>query len=879
MRDNIFILPAREPTEPGRTSTHNLPAQLTPLIGREHEVAAACTLLRCPEVRLVTLTGTGGVGKTRLALQVAADVLDEFADGVSFVSLAPISDPDLVIPTIAQVFELKESGARPLLDLLKAFLKDKHLLLVLDNFEQILPTAPHLTDLLASCPELNMLVTSRAVLHVQGEHEFPVPPLAIPDLRHLPPIDALSHIAAIALFLQRAQAVKPTFQITPANASTLAEICARLDGLPLAIELAAARIKLLSPQALLARLEHRLQVLTGGTQDAPTRQQTLRNTIDWSYHLLTPSEQRLFRRLAVFVGGCTLEAVEALYTALGDPTGHVLDWVTSLLDKNLLHQTELEGEEPRLVMLETIREYAWEALEASEEAEALRQAHAVYYLGLAEAEAPRWYGPRVGRSLARLAQEHDNLRAAMNWLLERGETEMALRLGVALWEFWVESGSRQEGWHFLERALAGSEEVAIAVRAKALDAAGDLAGQLGHFERGAVLCEQSLALFREIGDTKGLLSAVYHLGYIACLRGEEAVARSLYEECIELSSEAGDKNRVALALNQLAVIATRQGEFVRARALVEEALALLRGSGDMQGIRDSLHFLALALFGQGDLERAHVLVEECLALIREMGLGRIMEAEPLTLLGEITFSQGDTTTARLLFEKSGALFREEGNAAQMAWVLPLLAKVIAAQGDLASARALYEESLLPGKGVNRHMSFMDIAPALEGLAAVVAAQGEPTWAARLWGRAQAHRDAYGIPLAPVYRAGYDHAVAAARVQLGEKAFATAWTEGRAMTLEQALASQGREMMPKTVPVDQPATPPAKSQPTYPAGLTSREVEVLRLVAQGLTDAQIAEQLVISPRTVNNHLTSIYSKIQVASRAAATRYAIEHKLVV
>ncbi len=329
--------------------SHNLPALLTPLIGREQEVEAACALLRRPAVRLVTLTGTGGVGKTRLGLEVAADLLGNFPDGVCFVPLASISNPDLVIPTIAQVLGIKEAGEQPVAELLQAHLRDKRLLLLLDNFEQVLAAATGLSDLLADCPQLKILVTSRAVLHIRGEHEFPVSPLALPDLSHLPESESLLQYAAVALFLQCAKAAKPDFQVTPANTRAIAEICVRLDGLPLAIELAAARIKLLSPQALLARLAHRLQVLTSGARDAPVRQQTLRNTLAWSYDLLDAEEQRLFRRLSVFVGGCTLEAVEALSTALGEMAADVLDGVASLIDKSLLRQVEQEGEELRLL--------------------------------------------------------------------------------------------------------------------------------------------------------------------------------------------------------------------------------------------------------------------------------------------------------------------------------------------------------------------------------------------------------------------------------------------------------------------------------------------------------------------------------------------------
>ncbi len=363
---------------------NNLPAQPTPLIDREQEMARICQLLRRENVRLLTLTGTGGVGKTRLGLETAARLLDEFAGGVCFVPLATISDPDLVVPAIAQTLGVREAGDWLLMERLKAYLRNRRLLLFLDNFEQVLQAAPRLSELLQACPELKMLVTSRAVLHVYGEHEFPVLPLPVPDLSHLPESEALAQYAAVALFLQHAQAVKPGFQMTPANARAIASICARLDGLPLAIELAAARVKLLSPQALLARLAHRLEVLTSGARDVPARQQTLRNTLAWSYNLLDAEEQRLFRRLSVFVGGCTLEAVEAVYTTLGDMAAPVLDGVASLIDKSLLQKVEQEGEELHLLMLETIREYALECLAASGEMEVTQQAHAVYYLALAE---------------------------------------------------------------------------------------------------------------------------------------------------------------------------------------------------------------------------------------------------------------------------------------------------------------------------------------------------------------------------------------------------------------------------------------------------------------------------------------------------------------
>src|SRR5260370_13243240 len=405
MLNNIYMLPTREPSEPKKTAPHHRPTELTPLIGRHQEVAAACSLLRRSQVRLLTLTGTGGVGKTRLALEVATALGEDFADGVSSVPLAPISDPDLVIPTIAQALGIREGGARSFLDLLQAFLRHKHLLLLLDNFEQVLPAASQLMELLAACPDLKLLVTSRAVLHVQGEQEFPVSPLALPNLKQLPEPEVLSDYAALALFLQRAQAVMPTFQLTEANARAIAEICVHLDGLPLAIELAAARVRLWRTEALLARLSQRLAVLTGGAQDVPARQQTLRDTIAWSYDLLTAQEQRLFRCLSVFVGGFTLEeagAVSKLSNETEPGAVSTLDVVGALLDKSLLLQSKQEGKEPRLTMLETIREYGLKCLHQSGEMELTRRAHANYFLALADEVEPQLVGPHQAVWLERL---------------------------------------------------------------------------------------------------------------------------------------------------------------------------------------------------------------------------------------------------------------------------------------------------------------------------------------------------------------------------------------------------------------------------------------------------------------------------------------------
>jgi predicted ATPase len=442
-------------------------------------VHAVGQLLLRESSRLVTLTGPGGVGKTRLALQVAADQASHFTDGIWFVSLAPISDPNLVILAISQALCLREARNQSPLEQVKSALQEKKVLLLLDNFEQVVSAAMLVADLLAGCPRLKVLVTSREVLHVRAELEFTVPPLQLPDPKHLPDLEALSQFEAVALFLERSQAVKPDFHLTPTNTRVIAEICMRLDGLPLAIVLAAARSKLFSPQALLLRLRQRLPLLTSSTRDMPARQQTLRNTIEWSYHLLTADEQRLFRHLSIFVGGCTLEAAESVSAALEDAMPPVLERVASLLDKNLLLQTDQEGEEPRLTMLETIREYGLECLTTEREREMTQEAHAAYYLQLAETATVELIGPQQAVWYQRLEDDHDNLRAAMQYLLEREEGERALRLCNALYWFWASHSHQIEGRTFFERTLARCAGITKAERAKALCLVGHLAYGMG----------------------------------------------------------------------------------------------------------------------------------------------------------------------------------------------------------------------------------------------------------------------------------------------------------------------------------------------------------------------------------------------------------------
>ena len=876
MQDKIYVLPVRKADEPGRVSRHNLPVPLTSLIGREHEMAAACTLLWRPQVRLLTLTGTGGVGKTRLALAVVTELLDDFTDGVYFVSLAPISDPNLVLPTMARALDLKEVSEQPLSDLLKAFVRDKHLLLLLDNFEQVVAAAPLLTDLLAACPELKILVTSRAVLHVSGEHEFPVSPLELPNLNQLPESEALLQYAAMALFLQRAKALRPDFQLTPGNARIIAEICTHLDGLPLAIELAAARIKLLPPQALLRRLEHRLQVLTSGAWDMPARQQTLRDTLQWSYDLLDAQEQRLFRRFSVFVSGCTLEAVETMCRSTGDEATEVLDTIASLIDKSLVQQTEQEREEPRFVMLETVREYGLECLRKSGEAELWQRAQAEYYLALAERVEPhlRGGGEQL-RWLSVLNREQDNLRAALQWLVEHEETELTLRLSGALWLYWLMRGYDYEALRWLEGALAlPHSDGRTAMRANVLAAAGLLTLYRGDPTTAQALLEESIAVHQELENTRGLAQALLFLGQVYKDQGDYATAGSLLEQGLTLCRDMEDTWYLGWGLYFLGAVRCLQGAKEAAHARLEECIALCRERGDKGFLVHPLTYLAGMAVARGDFTQAVALYQECLTIAQEMGDVATLARTLFNLAGIVRYQ--DAMQAAHLIRQGLAIPREMGDQFVFCFLLRLLGDIEQSQGNSRQAVEYYREGLSFALKLKGPRGKQAVGWCLLGLARKARTEGRLQQAARLLGAVEPRLN-FNVPFSsmhmdPAEREAYERDVTEVRAQLGEQVFAAALAEGRTMTPEQALAAQ------MILPVVQSSSLPTKLPPTYPAGLTAREVEVLRLAAQGLSDAQIAEQLVISPRTVNWHLTSIYSKLGVSSRAAATRYAIEHRVV-
>jgi predicted ATPase/class 3 adenylate cyclase len=721
---------------------NNLPLQPTPLVGREREVEEVCERLRQEDIRLLTLTGPGGTGKTRLALQAAADLLEDFEDGVFFVYLAATTDPDLFLTQVAGALGLQESGDVPLEDLLKEYLGRRELLLVLDNFEQLLSAVPLVGELLSAAPRLKGLATSRIPLGIYGEHEYAVPPLSVPDTKRLPPIEVLSQYEAVRLFIDRASAAKRGFEITSENAPAVAEICARLDGLPLAIELAAARIKLLPPKVLLTRLANRLKLLTGGPKDLPARQRTLRGAIEWSHDLLEEGEKTLFARLSVFSGGRTLEAIEAICNAEGDLPVDALDGVSSLLDKSLLVREETSEEESRFVMLETIHEFAREMLQESGEAAEVSRLHAEYFLTFAEEAEPELEGPDQVAWMERLEADLDNFRAALSWLLEVGEAELALRIGAALSLFWRIRGHLSEGRRWLSEGLSGGDAAPAGVRARAMLVLGDLAWKQGDYPQGEEKLEASLALCREAGDRRGEAQALNSLGFIASEHNDLERAEKLLEESLALGRKASMPVVINSALNSLAALAAYRNDYARATVLLEEGLGIARAAGDVRGIAIHTTSLGATAVVTGEFERAEALLQQGREMFWKLGDWLHVSVADLNL-GNLALARNDFDLA----EKQGL-------------------KVIL---DLQERADVF-----------------GIDGALDILASVTASRGEIRRAARIWGGVEGYRDARDIPWAPDEREMIEPRIDAARTRLDEADWTMAWEEGRAMTLDQAV---------------------------------------------------------------------------------------------
>ncbi len=732
---------------------HNLPQQVTSFIGREKEIAEVKALL--DKTRLLTLTGSGGGGKTRLGLQVAAELLDGVGDGAWLVELAPLADKNLVVQTVAHVLGVREETGRPLLQTLVDYLKSRTLLLLLDNCEHVLDVCARLADtLLKNCPQVQILATSREAMGIVGEQTYRVPSLSLPTHPERATVESLGWYEAVRLFTERATAVQPEFTIT--NAPALAQLCVRLDGIPLAIELAAARVRSLSMEEINGKLDNRFRLLTGGSRTALPRQQTLRALIDWSYDLLQDSEKMLLCRLAVFAGGWTLEAAEQVCAgsvidasaAIGAGEGsgacieawETLDLLTSLADKSLVVAEPQEGD-TRYRLLETVRQYARDRLMERGEFETLRSRHQAFFMAFAEDADPQLLGPEQASWLERLEREHDNLRAALEW----EDSESALRIAGALWRFWQVRGYYREGRERLSAVLQGTvSSSAATLRAKALNGAGVLARYEGDYAAARTLVEESVALYREAGDKLGIANSLSILGLITYAQGDYTAARTLHTESLALRRELGNKRGIATSLNNLGLVAYEQGDYAETQAMYAESVGLYRDLGDKGSMASALNNVGNVAYNQGDFAAARNLYEESLTLRRELG-DRQGIATSLINLGSVAHKQGDFAAAHRMYAASLTLFRELGNRTGIAY-------------------------------------------ALGAFAALAAVQQQSPRAARLWGAAQTLRELLDAPLSPSERTEYDQEVAQTLAVLGEAAFTLALSEGRAFTLEQAIAA-------------------------------------------------------------------------------------------
>jgi len=818
--------PQGKPLDP---TTHNLPSLRDSFVGRERERLEIKRALAM--TRILTLTGTGGSGKTRVAVELARDLVGAYPDGVWLVELAPLSERELVPKAIAMALGVAERPGELLADTLAEVLRSREMLLIVDNCEHLVETAARLVNiLLDSCPHLRVLTTSREALGVKGEVRWVVPPLSVPDSRCEATVKDLEGSESARLFLARARSRDPSFAFTSENAQAVARICRTLEGIPLAIELAAARVKTLSVGQLAERLVDSLNLLTSGDRTQTPRQQTLRSTLDWSHDLLSESERKVFRRLSVYAGGWTLDASEAVVSGEGIEEGEVLDLLSELVEKSLVVAELTAGSGVRYRLLEPVRQYALEKLEESREADTVRHRHARYCLTLARELEPKHRGPEEATWLERLEVEHANMRAALSWSLGGGNRELGVRLAAALWLFWDMRGHLSEGFKWLEEALSDDGgEAEPTARASAVYGLGVILASQGDFEWGVEYYKRALALYEELGDQGRIAEVLASYGWLT-IYSNVTHAEALFERSLVTARDSGNQRVVPAVINGLAYIAFEGGNFERARRLREEALALSRDLGNVISAAHILFNMGYTELALGYREQATSLIAEALALGQELR-NKELVAGCLLSSGIALMLQGDPERAKAMFARSLILDAEMGSKS-------------------------------------------GIAEDLESTAGAVGAMGQDLRAARLWGAAMALRETIGIHWGTAERILHEPLLEAARSRLDKALWEAALSEGKAMRLEEAVeyALSEEETTPASSQV--PERPLTAQQFT----LTRREQEIATLVAHGLTNRQVALELSISEHTVATHLRRILKKLGLRSRSQVATWITEQGLL-
>jgi predicted ATPase/DNA-binding CsgD family transcriptional regulator/Tfp pilus assembly protein PilF len=866
------ITPWITPAEDLSPFPSTLPIPLTPLVGRTRELHTCIATLEHRGTRLLTLTGTGGVGKTRLALAVAEQVQTHFRHGVIFVPLADVKDPDLVFPTIARSLGMQDDGEGPVIERLTTTLQTRQVLLVLDNLEQVVSVARDIADLLQRCPNLLVMGTSRIALRVRGEQEIPIQPLALPDPAGSALVPELAEIESVSMFLQTARGHAPDFALTEQNAATIAEICRRLDGLPLGIELAASRLRMLSPSTLLRLLERRLRLLSFGPRDLPERQRTLRDAIRWSYDLLPPEDQLRFRQLSIFIGGFGI-ASAARITQTSESES--LNALTHLTEHHLIRPVSAPLGEARFRMLETLREFGVELLEESGELLATRNLHADWCVELAATAATELTGTDQVAWLETLETEHDNLRAALAWSIAESPSNAA-RMAAALWRFWWIRGYVREGRAWLQRVIELSDEVSPAERAAALYAAAELSEALSDSPDAIALHTQALVIFEELRDDVGRAECLNGLGIVERALGNLDEAEHLHNQALPLLQSAQNRRGEASTLNNLAAIAYYRGNFAQAEAHWERALEIVREIGDLRATGLLLGNQGAVALLTGQHHRSIALQKESLVVARQLADPDSI-SRSLINLGGAYVEVGDLDRAREALEEGLLHSRQVEDARVEANAHYTLGKIALLTRDHPSAARSYLKSLVL---LAKAGDLPGVATSLEGLGRVASEVCLHEDAIRLFGTAHHIRETTGAARESTEDAGYDQALLASRAAVDRGAADSLWKEGLNRSIDEAVLvatsmTDQVQQMPATR--SEPLEDRAGSRLISPYGLTPREIEILGFLGAHHTDREIAEALYISPRTVGTHITSIRNKLGVTSRREAARIAAESGL--